>query len=355
MAELNQIERVKIKLRLAKNTDSFLEVFGAASHKYTLGKPIKIQSINDFENNYNIKLPETYKKFLTEIGNGGLEYKNSVVGNSGTGPDYGIFKLGHPHHFIVDPSLKYLEKEPFFNENTKEDKWEKIYDEMDDNISDEDYDIEVAKAYSGILNIGFSGCSSYIGIILNGKNKGRIVHTYDEIEYCPHFSKETNFLDWYENWLNEIISGKIIKQNGSTNESEESCINRFTSDKEPYWKFVSLSYIRSFDKLNDSSIKMLNRKYIKEKDKKVKLYILNLLTKFDYENAKNEITKLAQKNPMAFLRNLHLYNQEKSVEWINEIDKIKKNSNDIEMLEYIKYITDLDTKLLPNPSKVTFI
>ncbi|WP_459209250.1 SMI1/KNR4 family protein [Aquimarina rhabdastrellae] len=347
MNKLNQIERIKVKLRLAKNTDSFFEVFGASSHKYILSSPLNIKELNDFEEKYNIILPDSYKRFLSEIGNGGLEYKNSVVGNSGAGPDYGIFKLGHPFQFIVDTSLNYLEKEPFFNENTTEKEWNRINNELDDNISDEDYDAEVAKAYSGILNIGFSGCSGYLGIILNGKNKDRVVHTYDEIEYCPHFLREANFLDWYENWLDEVISGKSIKQTGFTNESEESCINRFLSDKEPYWKYVSLAYLRSFDKLNDTSIKTLYKAYKKEKDKNVKLYILNLLTKFDYDNIKEEIAKLARKKPIEFLRNIHLYNKEKSIDWLNEINKIKKLGN-LELLEYIEYITDSDIKTIYN-------
>ena len=60
MDELNQIERIKIKLRLAKNTDSFFEVYGASSHKYILNSPLDIQEINDFERTYNINLPDTY-------------------------------------------------------------------------------------------------------------------------------------------------------------------------------------------------------------------------------------------------------------------------------------------------------
>jgi hypothetical protein len=347
MHKLNQIEKIKVKLCLAKNTDSFFEVFGASSHKYILNSPLDLQELNDFEKVYNITLPDTYKIFLSEIGNSGLEYKNSVVGNSGAGPDYGIFKLGHLHHFIVEHSLKYLEKEPFFNESTTQEEWDKIYDEMDDNISDQDYDKELAKAYSGILNIGFSGCSGYLGIILNGKNKDRVVYTYDEIEYCPHFSEAMNFLDWYENWLDDIISGKSIKQKGFTNESEESCVNGFISRKESYWKFVSLAYIRSFGELNDNSISVLHKCYKKEKDEKVKLYILNLLTKFDYDNMKKEIAKLAKKNPMEFLRNIHLYNKDKSIDWLNEINRIRQSDNS-ELLEYIEFITDSDIKTTAN-------
>ncbi len=343
MKTLNQIERIKVKLRLAKNTDSFFEVFGASSHKYILNSPLSIQELSDFEKTYNITLPDTYKTFLAEIGNGGLEYENSVVGNSGAGPYYGIFKLGHPNHFIAEPSLKYLEKEPFFNETTKEKEWEKLFGKMDDNITDEDYDIEMAKAYSGILNIGFCGCSGYLGIILNGKNKGRVVYTSHEIQFCPVFSEKVNFLDWYENWLDEIISGERIMLNGLTNESEENCIDEFINSKEAYWKFVALSYIRSFDKLNETSIRILQKAYKKEKNKKVKLYILNLLTKFDYDISKKEITKLAKNKPIEFLRNIHLYNKDKSIDWLNEINKIKE-TKDSELLEYIEFVTDSDIK-----------
>lgn len=172
-----------------------------------------------------------------------------------------------------------------------------------------------------------------------GKNKGKIIDTYDEIEYCPRFYKENDFLDWYENWLDTIISGKKIKESGFTNETEESCINRFLSDKESYWKFVSLSSLRNFDKLNKSSIKTLKNKYNTEKDDKVRLYILNLLTKFDYDNTKKEIATLHRKEPLEFLRNIHLFAKEKSVEWKNEIDIIRNvNVNNQEIIEYIKYI-----------------
>jgi len=34
------------------------------------------------------------------------------------------------------------------------------------------------------------------------------ISIYDEIEYCPQFAVEINFLDWYENWLDSIISGQ---------------------------------------------------------------------------------------------------------------------------------------------------
>ena len=74
---------------------------------------------------------------------------------------------------------------------------------------------------------------------------------------------------------------------------------------------------------------------------------MNLLTKFDYNNAKKEIAEIAKKEPIEFLRNLHLYNKEKSVEWISEINIMEK-SNDSELLEYIKFVTKFDIKITAN-------
>ena len=67
MKGLNQVERIKIKLNLAKNTDSFLAVFGANSHKYQLDSPIDINEVEIFEKKYNISLPDGYKAFVTQI------------------------------------------------------------------------------------------------------------------------------------------------------------------------------------------------------------------------------------------------------------------------------------------------
>jgi hypothetical protein len=348
MKEQNQIDSIKIKLRLAKNTDYFFEVFGASSHKYILGNPLSSVKLDEFETKYNLNLPFCYKQFLLQIGNGGLIYDNSVVGNSGAGPDYGIFELGHPFQFIVEPKLKYLENDSFFNEHMTEEEWIKIYDEMNENISDEEYDKLVAKAYSGILNIGYSGCSGYLGIILNGKNTGRVIETYEEIEYCPRLFEEANFLDWYENWLDRIISGKQIMSNDfiSQSETEKYLVNEFiTNIDDEYWQFKKLGYLRCFQTLSKNSIKLLWNKYQNTEQINQKICLLNFLTKFDYNNTKEEISKYSIEHPLVFLRNLHLYSTERTNEWISEIKSIKmKNQNNIEIVEYIKFVTEPDLK-----------
>ena len=211
MEHENQIERIKKKLIFARKKDVNFQIFGAESHKYHLSKPASILEVNDFETKYNIELPKCFKSFLTEVGNGGIEYPKSIIGNSAAGPNFGIYKLNSPLIDIVaDTKLRYLESRTLLNSKLVELEWEKLVKKTmsgrKNKESDEEYEECVAKIYSGILTIGYCGCSGYQGILLNGNEKGRVIYFYDELDYCPHFAEELNFLDWYENWLDEIIN-----------------------------------------------------------------------------------------------------------------------------------------------------
>jgi len=77
MNYLAQIERIKNKLTQAKRKDPKLKVFGAARHQYVLSKPVSNTEVKNFEEKYNLQLPEDYKCFVTHIGNGGISYRNS--------------------------------------------------------------------------------------------------------------------------------------------------------------------------------------------------------------------------------------------------------------------------------------
>ena len=198
---MNQIERIKIKLRLAKCTDLFLEVFGADSHKYKVGKPLSLSELTEFEKNYNIQLPESYRLFLTEVGNGGNNYPKSVRGNSASGPNFGIYKLGSfLMGAVVNTKYGILEKEAIINSRLTEFEWNKMVEKAvkKEHDNSNEFNNSIANLYSGILTIGYCGGSEYQAIVLNGKEKGRVLFIYDEIECCPYFAKEVNFLDWYE-------------------------------------------------------------------------------------------------------------------------------------------------------------
>jgi hypothetical protein len=211
MTEYNeQIQRIKKKLLEAKKTDKNLKVFGADRHKYVLNKPATQHEILEFEKKYSIQLPNCYKSFIQQVGNGGISFANSSAG-----PFYGIYPLGkYVDELIQYNTEKYLKNTCIMFPKMTDEYWNSLTKEIDgeDEISDEDFEKELSKLFGGILPIGSQGCTYLHGIVLNGQYKGRIVNL-DMDRQKPQFAFEINFLDWYERWLDEIISGELIKDN----------------------------------------------------------------------------------------------------------------------------------------------
>lgn len=203
-----QIERIKIKLSLAKRIDKNYEVFGSSRHKYKIGDVISKEVITRFESKYQIELPKCYSKFLTEVGNGGVSYEKSAAG-----PFYGIFPFGKNIHELVEYPEKYLSKKVKIYPKMTDEYWKNINKNLSDieEMTDEEYEEEVGEIFSGILPLGSQGCTYLHGMILNGEDSGKVVNL-DISRQKPKFSKETNFLDWYERWQDEIITGELMRK-----------------------------------------------------------------------------------------------------------------------------------------------
>ena len=82
---------------------------------------------------------------------------------------------------------------------------------VEDDLSDEAYDEEEGKLYGGILPLGSQGCTYLHGLILNGPHCGKVVNLDQDFQK-PIFSHEADFLDWYERWLDEVISGDLLNE-----------------------------------------------------------------------------------------------------------------------------------------------
>src|SRR6516162_3039220 len=78
------IDRFTVLQRLTEldRKDRRRQVFGAASHQYKLNPPLPVSSIEAFEERHGVSMPEDYRRFITEIGNGGA------------GPCYGVLPFG---------------------------------------------------------------------------------------------------------------------------------------------------------------------------------------------------------------------------------------------------------------------
>ena len=204
----DQIKRIKDKLLEAKNADMNLKVFGADRHKYTINKPTTLKSVMEFETKYSIELPDCYKTFILKFGNGGIGWQNSAAG-----PFLGIYPFGENiNELVYENPGKCLKNECLLIPKMTDSFWKKLTKNIDntEKILDKDYEVELDKLWAGILPIGSQGCTYLHGIVLNGQYKGRVVNL-DIDRQKPQFAYETNFLDWYERWLNEVITGDLIK------------------------------------------------------------------------------------------------------------------------------------------------
>lgn len=334
---LNQIERIKIKLFLAKDADKDLKVFGSSSHEYILGERVNEEDILKFEKEYNISLPESYKVFLMHLGNGGNSYQNSAAG-----PDYGIFPFGkNLEEFVYENPENALKQDCKIYPNMSDEFWEELTEKIDKNISDEDFDVELGKIFGGILPIGTQGCTYYYGLVLNGRFKGRVVNI-DIDRQKPFFAFESNFLGWYERWLDGIIPEKIMKNypqlytftlSGSVNYILEVY---FSSDKFED-KYECLRSLIKKDNLDSETLDVLLKQFYLTSGRE-RQTLLQILTKFDYNRAYDNLLAYSKENLLVVFQFVFWYAKDKSADWLDVIKENVLKINDEETFRFSTYL-----------------
>lgn len=179
MSYRKQIHRIKKKLKIAKETDKQLKVFGAKSHKYLINKPINERHIAHFEKEYHVDLPDCYTAFLTKVANSGCSYLRAAAG-----PFYGIYPFGENIDELTESPKEYLSQPVMIYPKMTDEYWAELIQRNND---DEEYDKIFGKIYGGILPIGSQGCTYLHGLLLNGLYKGKVVNL--ELNHQkPHFT-----------------------------------------------------------------------------------------------------------------------------------------------------------------------
>lgn len=334
----NQIKRIQSKLVEARKQDKSLNVFGASKHKYAIGEKINLEVILKFENQFNIQLPDCYKTFLTQIGNGG----NSNL-DSAAGPFYGIYPLGENIDELVESAQLYLSKEVKIYPTMSKSYWQELVKKIneDEEISDEEYDQELGNIFSGILPIGSQGCTYFHGIILNGNNKGKVVNL-DISMQKPKFTYEDNFLDWYERWLDEIISGDLLQDGSnwfgySKGGSEEILVKEY-SHADLDNKLIILNGILNKKLLNKKTYNFLEQEYLVESNEKLRRILLEILFKSDKISTKKYLEEFGEKELLAVFQFVYWYDKKNSKIWLEFIQRKIELINDEETFRFCTYL-----------------
>ena len=157
-------------LRRLRQKDKNLRVFGTNSHTYKLGQTLAEAELHSFEQKHQIKLPEDYRLFLKEIGNGGA------------GPFYG---------------LETLEKAAQYRDLSKPFPFTKATDSyLDEELEKWDDTDE----YPGVLELCHQGCAIYSYLVVNGPAHGTIWNGREDF-----YPTELSFGRWYRRWVKKAL------------------------------------------------------------------------------------------------------------------------------------------------------
>lgn len=329
----DQINRIREKLTKAKKVDKDLKVFGASSHKYLVNQNVSKKDIEKFENKYEIKLPKSYTDFILNIGD-----NKSTKSNSIAGPFYGLYTFNSCEEYINKNALK---NPCILKPKMSDDEWDKIIEKaMSNDISDEDYENQLDKIFGGMLPIGTQGCTYYHYLILNGDYAGKIVNI-DEDFQKPKFTFEENFLDWYERWLDEIISGQLLQEGPNwfgycRGESPEDLISIYknSSDFEEKQDCINALYTKKVpmpDEVLDEIENLI-------KQKKDIVNFTGLLIKSSYDRAIPYLKLIADTDINSLSKFIWWYAKDKANDWVDIIKSKIVGIEDDESFRFATYV-----------------
>ena len=344
-----QLQRIQRKLSQAKAVDKDLQVFGASSHKYHLNPPVSEAEVLAFENKYGVRLPECYRAFMLTIGDAKAKKLDFI-----TGPYYGLYAFGtQVDDLLYQGSEIYLKVPCALSPDMTQEEWESLSAplELDDFEDDEEegYVIEVednyfaerAKVFGGLLPLGSQGCTYYHALVLNGKYAGCVVNV--DLDFAqPKFAFETNFLDWYERYLDEVISGQLIDDSPTwfgyyRGESAEVLLTEYehTTDRKTQIDCLDGVYHKKLPlepALLDKIEKLIT---LNNEDRD---FLIEILSQSSYERAKPYLQDLVTEKPKKVFQYIWWYAQDHCADWVPAVKELLPTITDEETFNFATYL-----------------
>jgi hypothetical protein len=359
-----QLQRIQQKLAQAKAADKDLEVFGASSHKYHLNPPVSEAEVLAFEEKYGVSLPEDYRDFVQTIGDANAQKLETMAG-----PYYGLSAFGtQVDDLLYEGSEIYLKAPCALSPDMTQEEWEKLSAPLElEDFEDEDdekdgYVIEVednyieecGKVFGGLLPLGSQGCAYYHALMLNGKYAGRVVNVnWDLLK--PVFAFETNFLDWYERYLDEVISGQLLDKRPTwfgyhRGEPAEELLNEYeqTTDRKTQIDCLDGVYHKR-PPLSDGILDKVEALIALNNEDKD--FLIKILTLSSYERAKPYLHTLVTEKPKKVFQYIWWFAKDHCADWVSAVKELLPTINDEETFNFATYLLteteDFEEDILP--------
>jgi hypothetical protein len=329
-----QIARIKAKLPQARAADQQYKVFGASGHRYQMMGPVPAADLQALEQRYGIRLPDDYRLFMEEIG-------------PGAGPFYGLYDpRQYADDLVTDPQA--LRQSSQWKPNMSEDEWAALTLAFEpDDMSDADFEQATNALFAGLLTLGTQGCSSYHALVVSGEYRGRIVNL-DVEQNLPKFAYESNFLDWYERWLDEILDGTLLRkgptwfgyQRGGT---EAELMAGFRAATDPKKQREYLIGLTRLSAVGPATLDQLAQACASP-DPEVSQQALQCLTQFDYSRARPSLKALWPTKPLRVAKFVYWYAKEHTEDWVPEISTVFTTPNpDPKLFDFASYLAETCT------------
>ena len=208
-----EIATINKKLDELRRTDTSFETFGSSVHCYQLNAPLSEVELGEFEVAHALILPEPYRTFISELGNGGA------------GPFYGLFPLGFfdatggplerwkegdgfagdlskvfPHREPWNVSDAWFEHSGHFENDDEEDAWIRAFEN----------EVWNPELVNGAFPICHEGCAIRNLLVVTGPERGN-VWTDDRANdggiYPNSEDSKTgaSFFEWYSGWIDRSV------------------------------------------------------------------------------------------------------------------------------------------------------
>ena len=337
-----QLLRIQQKLAQAKEADKNLEVFGADAHQYHLNPPVSEAEVLAFEKKYGVQLPECYRAFMLTIGDAKAKKSDFIAG-----PYFGLYAFGTSVDSLLYEKIEtYLKAPCNLSPDMTQEEWETLSDpllfsEEEEEDDDDKYFAERAKVFGGLLPLGSQGCTYEHALVLNGKYAGRVVNVDLDLTQ-PKFAFETNFLDWYERYLDEVISGQLIDDRPTwfgyhRGEPAEVLLNEYehTTDRKTQTDCLEGVYHKKpplepalLDKIE--KLIALNNE---DRD-----FLIEILSQSSYERAKPYLQDLVNKDPKKVFQFVWWYAKDHCADWVSVVKELLPTITDERTFDFATYL-----------------
>ena len=337
-----QLHRIQQKLVQAKEADKDLEVFGADAHQYHLNPPVSEAEVLAFEQKYGVQLPKCYRAFMLTIGDAKAKKSDFIAG-----PYFGLYAFGTcVDELLYEETETYLKAPCNLSPDMTREEWDALTDpllpsEEEEEEDDDKYFAERAKVFGGLLPLGSQGCAYYHALVLTGPYAGRVVNVnWDLLK--PVFAFETNFLDWYERYLDEVISGQLLDDRPTwfgyhRGEAAEVLLTEYeqTNDRKTQTDCLDGVYHKR-PPLPDTVLDKVEELIALNNEDKD--FLIEILTLYSYKRAQPYLEALVTEKPKKVFQYIWWYAQDHCADWVPAVKELLPTITDEETFNFATYL-----------------